>query len=380
MSTKKLSGIVLATLCTLNVGSALGESKRCPVERLTAEIQARNEAAGQTLDPSFYRRLADKYRADCVRAEKKIAEYGQLLKEFEAGKRSDHDGYIILQTIFSNYEMLRDTGSLEGLAIQAKLQTIVQKHPDFPYIQDFRLTDGDISSVKSTAPWSPSDLIPLSLIVSSKYVVAKYQFRLAFYDRPAGVEAGKKKLRRSLMRTGAAPGSEIVSLDTLHPLRILTFQQSIDVYPPNHEAVGESHLLVCTNPFSRYSAMSTDESKEMRTRGVGNEYGSVNWINTGGEFKDFCGIVTQAGKILYKFPEAPPNKLLTPIAIGDNGMSAAVAIGEGQTEDGEDGPSKAVGNIRELLIWESGKSRRVKKLPKFENTNELGALFLAKKL
>ncbi|MCX5786933.1 MAG: hypothetical protein NTX64_00260 [Elusimicrobia bacterium] len=66
--------------------------------------------------------------------------------------------------------------------------------------------------------------------------------------------------------------------------------------------------------------------------------------------KDFCGIVSLEGKIVFEFPirQRVPDRLLRPIGFESDGKYAAVFLGE--RVEGEDSPG--IGKPREILIWE----------------------------
>lgn len=362
----------------------------CPVDRVVNETRANNDKQGKTQPDSFYQRLAENYSKQCSRAAKNIASLSDKLIEYRAGKRSERDGYIILQKIFNSYRVLQAADTPPAQAILEQLEAITRKHPDLPNIQDFRLSeeidlearrkrDFDILAAQS-ASWSPQDKIPMALAGSKKRLIAIYQFRIEFYELPDNVQLIREGHRSPKLAKQTPRGVRDFPIDELVPSKVLTFQKTIDVYPPNLAALGESHLLVCTNPASYYSALSEDERKILAVKG--RRYGTIHSIKTSGQYRDFCGVISQAGEIIYIFPvvQKSPRSLLRPLAIADGGARAAVALGEKVVDEEEDGESIRVGNIREVLIWESGKVRSVKKLPNFENVNELSELFKERKL
>jgi hypothetical protein len=363
----------------------------CPVDSVIRETRARNQTAGRSFDDSFYRRLADSYREQCKSATQRIGDYSERLKEYQQGQRADRDGYIILQKIFNSYEVLRATTTVEAGDIKKQLNAIIEKHPDYPTLQDFRLSEEiadkakkrslKAETVKQASAWTPKDQTPLAIIASKDRLVARYQYQLAFYKLPSEVRVNDDSPRSIIERKSQAGTWEAISLSQLVPENVMTFGQVIDVYPLNVHGIGDSNLLVCTNPFSNYSAITEEERKIIQSKGSPN--GAMHWIKPDGKYKDFCGIVSQRGKVLFQFPfkQHNPNALLMPLAIADAGTRAAVAVGERVMVDDEDGSAEDVGKIREVLIWESpDKVRSVKKLPPFENTNELAALFMDRKL
>lgn len=383
-----LMSAVLAV--SISAAPAVAGDIPCPVVQLVNETRVNNEKQGKGMPDPFYQRLAENYRKQCSRAEKKISTYTELLKEYREGNRDDRDGYVILQTLYNSYGVLRAVQTPNARAIREQLDALVKKHPDFPNMQNFQLSEGIAAEKKQVAErkghaaklanWTPRDSVPVALIVSSKYVVAKYQYRLAFYSRPSDAKTVGTGRRKKLIRATVSGADQEIPLSTLTPIKILTFQQVIDVYPPNHEATSDTHLLVCTTPSSSYSATTDEESKLLEN--AGHRYGTMKWVDPSGQYRDFCGVISQAGSVIFKFPltQHGPDAVLMPLGIADNGTRAAVALGEQVIEDGEDGPSEHVGKIREVLIWESNALRSVKKFPPFNNTNELADLFINRKL
>lgn len=362
----------------------------CPVEQVVKETREHNAKQGKGMPDSFYQGISENYRKQCANAGKRISDYQTQLKEYRDGKLSDRDGYIILQKISNSYSVLRASRTMEARAIQEQLDALVHKHPEFPGIQDFRLSEeisrdenekaGHVEAMNNASKWTPQDQIPKTLTGSKNKLIAIYQYQLAFFDLPADIHLARVGLQRPKLVRQSSGAEQEVPLAQLHPVKTLTFQQVVDVYPPNLAALGDGNLLVCTNPASYYSSLSGDEQKTLEA--AGHKYGSIQYTSKTGKYRDFCGVISQAGEIVYVFPVAQhsPDKLLMPLGIADGGRRAAVALGERVVDDGEDGPEELVGKIREVFIWESGKLRTVKKLPHFENTNELSAFFLDRKL
>jgi hypothetical protein len=362
----------------------------CPVDQVVNETRANNDKQGKRQPDVFYQRLAENYRKQCSKAEAKISTLLEQLKEYRDGKRGDRDGYVILQKIANSYATLRAGQTAQAREIKTQLDALIKKHPDYPRMQDFRLSEeinaekkqrsaqDEIS--KKAAAWTPEDRIPLAIVESGNRLIAIHQFRIAFYARPADVHLSRKKHQRLMLIRQVGDSEQTVALEELRPTKTLTFQQVIDVRPPNLRALGDSHLLVCTNPASYYSAMSPSEREILTAKG--RAYGTIRSIDTRGSYRDFCGVISQSGEIVFNFSatQRSPDKLFMPLGIADNGMRAAVAVGEKVVDEGEDGEVERVGKIREVQIWEQGALRSVKKLPPFENTNELEALFLDHKL
>lgn len=289
-------------------------------------------------------------------------ELQQRLAEYEAGKRDDRDGYIILNQLWFNYEAQGRTSSPDFQAIVSKRDGLLKKRPGFGNLQDFRLSDKikrdkedeeQQRAAKTQAKrWAPSDRKLLRVIGSGNRAVAIYQYRLEFYKLPAGTQLGvsAKTNRQSIQRNG----KDLVAGE-LQPSKVVTFKTKFDLKPNWPDDIKEN-FLVCSDLVSRYNPASPDERKTMAL--LGHTHGML-WTNAAGNKGQFCGILSLNGDVVYEFPfaQVSPNKLLRALKMSPDESWAAVMIGE--IVSGEDHPG--IGKPREVWIWR--KPNRLDKYP-----------------
>lgn len=275
------------------------------------------------------------------------AELEQRRAEWEAGKRDDRDGYIILNQIWFNLQAQRKTGSPEFQAVEKKRTDLLKKKPELNNLQNFDLSDrihlkkrqkDEVEKVAGErSKWKPWDNAMLRLYVRGDRALARYQYRLVFFQVPTGASIGRDPWNNKevLMKDG-----KVISPLDVSSKRVLTYKSHIGV----QASEDNSRFLLCTAPSAAfYIAMDENEIRLLGdTR--------VPWKNDAGDIADFCGIVSVSGDTVYKFPfqQSRPKNLLSPIVISPDGNYAAVSIGE--EVEGEDG--KSVSKPREVWTWE----------------------------
>lgn len=280
------------------------------------------------------------------------AELQQRLAEWEAGKRDDRDGYIILNQIWFNHQLRKTTNTPEYQAVTKRREALLKKRPELNGLQDFRLKDKiqadrkqHEDAEKATAARKsakPADKAVVRLVGDNQRVVAVYQYRLEFLALPDDVKldhgsgADRLKLKR---------GEQVVQPEGLPAAKKMTFQNPIEVLPSPEDRA--TRILVCTNPVGYYSPRTQDE---LAIFGYG-----VKWENSAGQHADYCGVLALDGTEVYRFP-APqaPGQLLRPVGISEDGQRAEVMVGKKVTTpagEDDDQPGEEIDAPSEILRW-----------------------------
>lgn len=169
-----------------------------------------------------------------------------------------------------------------------------------------KATKADLDKRKTSAKKQPGYIVG----VRDGSVIALFKDRIEFIPLPSGTsfDPGSGFLKRN---------SQTLRPIHLEPAKIMAFDYSFDV-----QHAGD-HMLVCSN-ITR---------PKIQNAGTG----------------DFCGIITLAGEIVYRFPVAQrsPDRLLRVLGINGDGTYAEVFIG--RLTPGEDGAD--INEPREILAW-----------------------------
>lgn len=185
---------------------------------------------------------------------------------------------------------------------------------------------------------------PSYVFLSHSRIVAEYPYKLAIFERPAGVTIAHprphklrpgEKVRRSPNQVLMKDGKEL-SFSSLKRIKELTFKELI--FPIYYSVEGDSPkaLLVCSNLL----ADPNDQCTKVHH-------------NPSGAIDQFCGVVSMDGDIIYKFPivQHLPNRLVSPLLITKDGKKAAIAIGKA-VHDNADCGYESVSDLSEVWIWE----------------------------
>ena len=262
------------------------------------------------------------------------AELQQRLGEWEAGKRDDRDGYIVLNQIWFNLQAQRKTDSPEFQTVAKKRDALLKKKPDFNNLKDFRLSDQIRHDAKGkerqerlkaeALAWTPTDSVPTRLIIQGNKVAAVFQFKIGFYEANGPVTLLPKTQPGEKRRI--AVGGQETSLDSLQQRKVVTFRHRLSLASGQPKDV--SALLVCTSATgSQYTGLTPDEDSKIIQRGF--RYGSMPWENKSAARQDFCGVFSLSGDELVEFPGkfVAGKTAWEPIGISKDGRRAAVAIG-----------------------------------------------------
>jgi hypothetical protein len=299
-------------------------------------------------------------------AKRNIERLQLKLQEFESGKRSDRDGYIILRLLLNNHEVMRTADGAEAQELRERIDRLIAKHPEFRTIKDERLSDEIAADktkrdqrgekVQKARSWTPADRDPVNYAGAGKSLAVRYQFKIEFYTLPSDVSLDIQP-GPALTLTKQEGGQAVpVKLADLRPHKTLTFQQSFEMLPRMVEGSWNGPLLVCSHTNSRYGVRGKDEREFAKVLGHRN---NMPYINRAGELKDFCGAISLAGEILFRSPTTatPPSRVLAPVGVAQDGR---VAIAVGSTVKAFDGDETAAmpGAFREVFIWRQGQELR----------------------
>lgn len=279
------------------------------------------------------------------------AELEARLAEYEAGKRDARDGYIILNQLWFNHQLHKTADSAEGQRVKRLREALLQEHPDFGHMTDFRLSEkirhdserrsAETTQKKNAKRFTPADSRVFRLIGHGDKVAAIYQYRIEFFKLPPGteaeVQANEPNLR--LVRDGQ-------EVQLRGPAKTVHFSAPIRAAAgrsPDREAV-----FVCTNLLAGYSPSSPDEHAAMEREGLGRDF---TWNNPDGQYKDFCGAFDLDGKVLAKvdISQSVPGSVLEPVRVSDDGKTVTLILGEKVIERSDEHPS--VGYAREAIVW-----------------------------
>jgi hypothetical protein len=361
----------------------------CPVDQVLRETREHNKKRGQTPPETLYQGLAQNYAEQCQRANKTISELIPKLKEYEAGKRDDRDGYIVLQKIYASYEILRAKDTSIARAYRERLDALLKKNPALSNMQDFRLSEENVPPnhrqagqgglAERAAKWAPTDARPIGYFGAGANMVVQYQFRLDFYKLPPDIifenQGGAARLYR------ASNAAVDIPLDQLTPHKTLTFKRRFQALPRNVLKQPKAHLLICSIAReSWYTARTPDENQMIAAKGYSD--GAMPWINTRGQYDDFCGVIAQTGEILFRFPstQKAPDRLFEPLDTSEDGR-AAVLLGKITRGATDDGAYERVGQYREIFLWEKSSGlRRIKVQPAMDDLETLRVRFIERKL
>ena len=172
------------------------------------------------------------------------AELHQRLGEWEAGKRDDRDGYIVLNQIWFNLQAQRKTDSPEFQAVAKKREALLKKKPQLNNLKDFRLSDRIRFETKDkeqrdqkkreAQAWQPSDSVPTRLISQGNKLAAVYQFKVAFFEA-SGPVSFLPKARPGESPRIAVAGQES-SIERLQQRKVVTFQHRVKLAPEQPKA------------------------------------------------------------------------------------------------------------------------------------------------
>lgn len=289
-------------------------------------------------------------------------ELQQRLAEYEAGKRDDRDGYIILNQLWFNYQAQQKTTAPEFQVVAKKRAELLQRRADLGNLQDFRLSDkirhdkrrkdDDANRLARLRAWVPKDAEPKGFFAQGNRAAVKYQYRIEFFELPSHLSFFQDNDSSWKTKDSRTPSASPVptEIPRNNPVKVLSFRNNIVVYPRNTLKNPAVRLLACTRHSSYYSPSTTEERAAVRAKGY--KHG-LPWKNEAGTREDFCGVVDLSGGIIFEFSQVP-GKLLLPVEITDNGTRAAVLIGKEIKEQSfEDGREiRGVGQFSEMLIWE----------------------------
>jgi len=310
-------------------------------------------------------------RKKCEHYLAEIKHFSDKLNKLSPQKRAGRDGYILLQRMFNKYGLLHAKNSREAQAIALELNALVKQNPEYPNIQDFRLSDEIAQSeawrqgyIEKAKNHIPSDSRSYGFLGEGQNLVVIYQARLEFFRLPPDISfsAGERN-RLVLKKTLGSGTTEEIRLASLSPIQKLAFKRRFEILPRVRGGPLQ-YFLLCTYAYPELGASyspSTPEEEDLV--GQASEY-IPPYVNKAG-LDDFCGIMTSTGKIQFSFPvvQSDPGTLLWPIGFRDR--HAAVALGDKTSFDGEDGTETQPGNFREVLIWDfPDKLRRIKIEPK----------------
>jgi hypothetical protein len=284
-----------------------------------------------------------------------VDELKQRLADYESGNRDDRDGYIIANQLWFDYQGRKENGSADAQHAKQVREQLLQKHPEFNNLQDFRLSDKikyqavaqqQKKQAETTAKgWTPPDSVPRKVYGQDRQAVVAYQFKLVFYDLPSDVRV--KTVRGDT--TGLFRGDKQIGPEELTPKKTLSFRRSFSL-PIEGSPLDYHRLLVCTSALaSGYNAMTNEETKAMRPLGHGTH---MQWAGKTGNFNHFCGVISLGGDVVYQFniAENPPARVISPIGISFDGARAAVMVGQKVSE--EDGEGFFIGRPSEVWIWQ----------------------------
>lgn len=297
-----------------------------------------------------------------------VGQLDHLRAEYETGKRDDRDGYIILNQLkfdLSGRPELARPGEREEIA--QKMAEILKKHPEFPKMNDWRLSDtiacenavadSKQIAIKKALEWAPADDVAVQIFGNGTRAAVVYQFKIAFFDLPDGVEVRAKGWDGKLFR-----GETEINPATLTPKKVLTFQRLVNV-PRTGPTTAYHNLLVCTSYRpSTYTPLSPEEQAAMRP------LRKRFWINKSGQLTNFCGVISLTGEILAKFDTHGIRKgwVVNPVGIRPEGDVAAIVGGADSRN-----PEEEIPGPQELWIWRSPKTMMHKT---YEIPKEFGEL------
>lgn len=341
----------------------LGWAVECPVDQIISETRAYHARSGKSQSEEFYQSMATNYRSQCDVARKKLEDWRPKREEVRAGRRDERDSYVILQTIWNNYEVLRTTDTLDAAEVKRELNAILAKKPHLADLgpSEFRLSesinagkarDAAVRQRKERArQWKPEDREPKGFHAFGNQIAVQYQFRIEFFEVPAHFELfedSDSSWKKRDKRTG-----EVISAESprQNPRKVITFKNSFEVLPRDWRSAPGPRLLVCTQYRSFFAPTTKEERDMVRALGEGH---ALPWQNRSGEKDHFCGVIDLAGNVVFEFPDAhnPPARLLKPLAMVDNGRRAAVLVGREIREAGVDSDEiRGAGRFYEVLIW-----------------------------
>ncbi|MDX6770243.1 MAG: hypothetical protein SF051_11980 [Elusimicrobiota bacterium] len=216
----------------------------------------------------------------------------------------------------------------------------------------------DPERLKKIAEWTPPDRIPFRFLVAGNQAAAIFHYRIEFYDDPRAKDF-KKVAGVYARHEWQVPKIEIA------PKKTLTFKQRFEFLPTNGDP--KERIFVCTDILHNSYGAQTDEERDMVAAKGYPQFGFIPWVNQTGEIDQFCGLISLAGDIVFKFPliQEAPGFLATHLGLSPDETEAAIVIGEKVTTDSDE-PDNLVGNPREVWLWQfPGKIKKI-------STKEIG--------
>jgi len=285
--------------------------------------------------PRFYREpLTQDERTDYQHQAQSF--YG-MMKAPDWGKRSDHDQYIILFRLISDYATLDSTGTARAQEAQGLWNKLLAKEPQWrdnpPQDRTFKEQRDLIRKQQAKAQaiaekaktWRPD---------ASNYQMSFFQGR------------GRKPFKTitfgyPISWTG---GSSCLSWFLFHHKNL----------KPKIYAVGTDVAGYQPQTWNEHAMMNHLETEGKDLRHL--------WLYPNASYKEFYGVISTGGKILSQIPFLThfPNKVLMPIWADPNGSFAAFLIG-GMTKDNDDEPGTwffNYGSATGVIIWTPKKGLR----------------------
>lgn len=307
------------------------------------------------------------------------AELQQRLDEWEAGKRDDRDGYIILNQIWFNHLRRNTPDTMVSQQVKKRQRELLVKHPEFGHLKDFRLSDKIQYQAKLAAKrkaaeqaakqWVPSDKTPRRIIGNDRKAVAIYQFRLEFLHLPSEVELRSEPTAKTVLKLYR--NGEQVSPSELSPWKTISYKNRFEVVPRYPDQVAKNFLVCSDLIHAEYQAMTQEERETMQARGFSRV---MPWTNAKGSIDQTCDVLSLDGDRIFSFPitQQLPKQVAAPLGITADGMKAAIMIGEKTEPSTPYGKAAMIGKPREVLIWtQAGGIKRIKVTNKATSWNDL---------
>lgn len=304
--------------------------------------------------PTFAQDSRDK--SERMQIDRRLSDLKVQLDECRKGKRSEAEKYVILKRVLRTYGMLRQSDSADAKAVKKEWDELLKNHPEYVANPPTELKeetelrkkqDAEAKGIKEKAgKFVPNDARVAGLYGADNKIMAQYQYRVDFFKLPKGTVVGGKKNNIKILR-----GNSEVSVSDMKPHKTLSFKSRIGVSPILPRTFSHP-LWLCSDLLQGYSPNTDEEYKILEVKGHGSA--GMPWINSSGEYEDFCGVVSLDGEIIYRLPIAQhfPDKLLRVLEVSNEGKKAVIIMGEKMSYTQEDSDSYMVGNPKQVYVWE----------------------------
>lgn len=280
---------------------------------------------------SFRPKLGPRDKSYIEHKRKQIAEFGKMLEEFHDGRRSDGDGYAIIDRLIWAHGAIGvpDPAAVEKL--QTEFKEILARHPEFrtnrPRLSDDVKREEDwkrqaAEREEKLKTWEPADSVPIKSYFDGKWVLAAYSYRLEFYEADSNLMIPLEYGHSVITNRLPEQLSQHLSEGKARLRETIAFEHVI-AHKPTFPLPENRFILACADRFAHYKPGPNAEGELIG--------GSRHWSNPNADIKgEKCLVLSIDGKTRFEFSihSDPPQSYVMPLGVAPDGSSALLGEGE----------------------------------------------------